>query len=113
MKDYLKPKWKEPYGDRYQQLVFIGIDQDQAKMTALLDEMLLTDEEYNLGSDVWTTDKVRFEDMFPDDFSENLHKKHHHIHHGDEHHHIHNGDAEKKDGWDDCLRSDDDEEIEA
>ena len=103
MKDYLKPKWKEPYGDRYQQLVFIGIDQDQAKMTALLDEMLLTDEEYNLGSDVWTTDKVRFEDRFPDDFSENLHKKHHHIHHGD---------ADKKDGWDDCLGSDDDEEVE-
>lgn len=69
MKDFLKNKWTEPYGDRSQELVFIGIDQDQAKMEALLDEILLTDEEYNLGPEIWTTDKVRFEDRFPEEFS--------------------------------------------
>ena len=58
MKDFLKRHWREPYGDRSQELVFIGIDQDQLKMEAMLDELLLNDEEYNLGSDVWTTDKV-------------------------------------------------------
>ena len=104
MKDFLKNKWTEPYGDRSQELVFIGIDQDQAKMEALLDEILLTDEEYNLGPEIWTIDKVRFEDRFPEEFSQSLHKKHHHIH---------NGDADKQDGWDDCLGSDDDDEVEA
>jgi hypothetical protein len=38
-------------------------------MEAMLNELLLNDEEYNLGSDVWTTDKVRFEDRFPEEFS--------------------------------------------
>lgn len=28
MKSYLKLKWSEPYGDRSQEIVFIGIDQD-------------------------------------------------------------------------------------
>lgn len=69
MKDYLKPHWSEPYGDRHQELVFIGIDQDRVAMEAMLDGLLLTEEEYALGSDVWTTDKVRFDDPFPEDFS--------------------------------------------
>jgi hypothetical protein len=28
MTSYLKLKWSEPYGDRSQEIVFIGIDQD-------------------------------------------------------------------------------------
>jgi hypothetical protein len=63
--------------------VFIGIEQDQAAITAVLDSLLLNDEEFELGSDVWTTDKVRFEDRFPAEFSEDLHKKHKHIYEGD------------------------------
>jgi len=72
-------------------------------MEAMLDELLLNDEEYNLGSDVWTTDKVRFEDRFPEEFSEHLHKKHNHMH---------TGDADKQEGWEDCL-DEDDEDTEA
>lgn len=45
----------------------------------MLNDCLLNEEEYNLGSDIWTTDKTRFEDPFPEDFAEHLHKKHQHI----------------------------------
>jgi hypothetical protein len=101
MKDFLKTHWKEPYGDRQQEMVFIGIEQDQEKMIAMLDDLLLTDEEFELGHEVWTTDKVRFEDRFPEEFSEHLHKKHLHIM---------SGDADKQEGWEDCLEEDDGEE---
>lgn len=79
MKDYLKTHWREPYGDRQQELVFIGINQEQARMIEMLDSMLLTDEEFELGHEVWTTDKARFEDRFPEEFSDQLRKKHLHI----------------------------------
>lgn len=69
-------------------------------MTEMLNRLLLDDEEFNLGPDVWTTDKVRFEDRFPEEFSEQLHKKHNHIH---------SGDADKQEGWEDCLEEDDEE----
>ncbi len=85
-------------------MVFIGIDQDQEAMTRVLDSIILTDEEYKLGSDVWTTDKVLFEDRFPSEFSEHLHKKHTHIH---------SGDSDKQEGWDDCLDDEDDDEEQA
>lgn len=57
MKEFLKKSWSEPYGDRQQELVFIGIDMDQEKMEKVLDQLLLNDEEYELGPDIWTTDK--------------------------------------------------------
>ena len=103
MKDYLSRVWTEPYGDRQQELVFIGIDQDQAAITSVLDSLLLNDEEFQLGPDVWTTDAVRFEDRFPAEFSEDLHKKHKHIF---------DGDKDKQEGWEDCLEDDEDDEEE-
>jgi hypothetical protein len=68
-------------------------------MEALLDKLLLNEKEYNLGPDVWTTDKVRFEDLFPEELPEHLH---------DKHNHLHTSDAEKQEGWEDCLDEDDD-----
>lgn len=38
--------WDEPWGDRRQELVFIGADMDQASLTARLDAALLADEEF-------------------------------------------------------------------
>lgn len=41
----LQERWLEPWGDRMQELVFIGIDMDQEKIEKLLDACLLTEEE--------------------------------------------------------------------
>jgi G3E family GTPase len=51
--DYLKETWVEPWGDRMQEVVFIGIDLDQATMRADLARCLLTDEEMALGPAAW------------------------------------------------------------
>ncbi len=61
------------YGDRQQELVFIGQDLDQEHVTGVLKTCLLTDEEYELGPGSWE----HFQDPMPtieleeeDDYSE-------------------------------------------
>ena len=41
------------YGDRKQELVFIGVDMDQNKICAALDHCLLTENELKQGMDGW------------------------------------------------------------
>lgn len=53
--------WQEPWGDRRQELVFIGADMDRAALTAGLDRALLTEEEMALGPAGWT----KLDDPFP------------------------------------------------
>ncbi|MDQ8044371.1 MAG: GTP-binding protein [Patulibacter sp.] len=55
------PDWEAPYGDRRQELVFIGSDMDRAELTNRLDACLLTDAELRVGPSSW----VAFEDPFP------------------------------------------------
>ncbi len=52
--------WEEPFGDRRQELVIIGQNLSQLKVTMALDDCLLTDAELNLGSEAW----VEFLDPF-------------------------------------------------
>jgi len=52
------PAWAEQYkhaayGDRRQELVFIGKDMDEAKIRKKLDEILVTEDEFILGPEVW------------------------------------------------------------
>ena len=54
-------KFLEPYGDRRQEIVLIGIELDRPRLEALLNAALLTDEELYLGPEVWKN----YNDPFP------------------------------------------------
>lgn len=43
------------YGDRRQELVLIGTAMDEAALRGMLDNTILTDDEFALGPEVWTT----------------------------------------------------------
>ena len=60
--DYIKEKWVEPFGDMRQELVFIGQGLNQDKITELLDQCLLSDDDLLKGRKYWS----KFEDPFPD-----------------------------------------------
>lgn len=48
-------EWAEPWGDRRQELVFIGCDMNEADMISRLEAALLDDAELALGPDTWAT----------------------------------------------------------
>eukprot|EP00606_Chrysophyceae_sp_TOSAG23-5_P000310 GSChrysophyteH2.ASY1.ANO1.565.1 assembled CDS len=56
-----KATWSGVYGDRRQEIVFIGVDLDYINVQDILDECLLTDEEYKRGPDSW---KASYGDVF-------------------------------------------------
>ncbi|MFN5945036.1 MAG: GTP-binding protein [Phycisphaerae bacterium] len=58
---WLQANWREPYGDRRQELVLIGVDWDKSMQVAMLETCLLSDEEMAAGPAAWAT----FEDPFP------------------------------------------------
>jgi hypothetical protein len=53
MLDRLKGLWQEPYGDRRQEIVLIGRNLDEDRIRKLLDDVLLTDDEFQAGPRVW------------------------------------------------------------
>jgi G3E family GTPase len=58
----IEPTFVGPYGDRRQEIVFIGINMDEADIHARLDACLLTSEEFAAGAEVW----AQYSDPFPD-----------------------------------------------
>jgi len=59
----LRKDWEAPWGDRRQELVFIGQNLKHDYIQLLLDDCLLSDEEFDLGLDGW---KATFGDVFLD-----------------------------------------------
>ncbi|MFM8533001.1 MAG: zinc metallochaperone GTPase ZigA [Acidimicrobiia bacterium] len=58
----IRNSFKSPYGDRRQEIVFIGTrGMDRKALTERLDACLLTDAEMSLGPPIW----ARFHDPFP------------------------------------------------
>ena len=57
----MKRDWHPAFGDRRQELVFIGIEMNQEHVRRLLDACLLDDQEMALGVDHW----CQFDDPFP------------------------------------------------
>ena len=51
----IRSKFVSEYGDRHQELVFIGNVMDQQRITEILDDCLLTDLEYVQGPGLWAS----------------------------------------------------------
>ena len=58
----IRSDWQEPWGDRRQELVFIGVELDEAALRAKLDAALLTKKELALGPEGWRA----LRDPFPE-----------------------------------------------
>jgi G3E family GTPase len=52
---------EEPYGDRRQELVFIGMNMEEERLRKALNRCLLTPDEFRSGPAYWT----QFHDPFP------------------------------------------------
>jgi G3E family GTPase len=63
MQASIRKEWQEPYGDRRQELVFIGQDMPKEEMLAALRGCLLTDREMRLGTADW---ERKLSDPFPE-----------------------------------------------
>ena len=60
-REEIRSKFVGEYGDRHQELVFIGHGMNEARISESLDQCLLTDSEYAQGPKTW----VGFDDPFP------------------------------------------------
>jgi G3E family GTPase len=58
----IQSDWQEPWGDRRQELVFIGVELDEAALRKKLDAALLTPKELDAGPKAWRN----LSDPFPD-----------------------------------------------
>ncbi len=58
--NWILQRWEESFGDRRQEIVFIGVDLDQEAITSKLRAALLNDLEFSQGPKKW----IEFEDSF-------------------------------------------------
>ena len=53
LQEAIQPLWREPYGDRQNEIVFIGQHMDAEVVREIVNNALVTDEEFQLGQDLW------------------------------------------------------------
>lgn len=53
LKNKLRKDWEAPWGDRRQELVFIGQSLKHKEIQSILDKCLMTDDEFAMGVDAW------------------------------------------------------------
>jgi G3E family GTPase len=53
LREQVRRDWQEPWGDRRQELVFIGVDMDEGELRRRLDAALLTQNEFAAGPSRW------------------------------------------------------------
>ncbi len=63
-REYIGHVWEPEYGDRRQEIVFIGVDMDQKAIEASLNAALLTAEEMSEGPAAWAKLNDPFAAMF-------------------------------------------------
>jgi G3E family GTPase len=64
LEKYIGEVWEPEFGDRRQELVFIGVDMDRTALEAKLNAALLTDREFAEGPNVWSQYDNPFEALF-------------------------------------------------
>jgi G3E family GTPase len=52
-REYIKSRWEDPYGDRQQEIVIIGIQLDKNTLIEGFDACLMSDSEISLGMEAW------------------------------------------------------------
>jgi G3E family GTPase len=67
--------WDSRFGDRGQELVFIGIEMDREALIAGLDACLLTDHEVEVGESAWLTFDDPFTAWEDDEFDHSAHSR--------------------------------------
>ena len=55
MIESIKAHWEDPYGDRRQELVFIGTNINKEDINARIEACLLTEKEFEQGPEIWKT----------------------------------------------------------
>eukprot|EP00977_Amphora_coffeiformis_P005843 scaffold1225_cov164-Amphora_coffeaeformis.AAC.19 len=53
LEEAIAPLWHEPYGDRQQEIVWIGQSLDVAAMTQVLNDCLVSDNDFEAGPEAW------------------------------------------------------------
>lgn len=64
--EYIGKVWEPPYGDRRQEIVFIGMEMDRVGIEARLNAALLTEEEMAEGPEVWADFMDPLAELFRD-----------------------------------------------
>lgn len=87
----IAPLWREPYGDRQQEIVIIGKSLDKEAVHKALDECLVTEESMKVGQEVWDKLIKEIGDPFQEtwDAAIAMAKKEGHHDHDHAHDHLH------------------------